>query len=129
MPQTPLPVSEVAKQSGTALKLYTVLIDRALKLGRMRFRVRRTTLAKRLGHSQVRGISKALTVLVRANWITRSVRTYRRDAGGYVSAMIISLPRLREQLRQMCVLNTTRELKRPKRMSVVDEILADRRAH
>jgi hypothetical protein len=127
MPQTPLSVSEVAKQSGTALKLYTVLVDRALKLGRMRFRVRRTTLAKRLGHSQVRGISKALTVLVKAGWITRSVRTYRRDAGGFVSAMIVSLPRLREQLRQMCILNTSKELKRPKRVSVVDEILADRR--
>ncbi|HUT86583.1 MAG TPA: hypothetical protein VMX15_00665 [Candidatus Heimdallarchaeota archaeon] len=127
MPQKALPINEVAKQSGTALKLYTVLTDRALKLGRMRFRVRRTTLAKRLGHSQVRGISRALTVLVKANWITRSVRTYQKDAGGFVSAMIISLPRLREQLRQMCVLSTTRELKRPKRMTVVEEILAERR--
>jgi len=127
MPQKALPINEVAKQSGTALKLYTVLTDRALKLGRMRFRVRRTTLAKRLGHSQVRGISRALTVLVKANWITRSVRTYQKDAGGFVSAMIISLPRLREQLRQMCVLSTTRELKRPRRMTVVEEILAERR--
>jgi len=127
MPQKPLSVSEVNEQSGTALKLYTVLSDRALRLGRMRFRVRRTTLAKRLGHSQVRGISKALTVLVKANWITRSVRTYRKDDGGFTSAMIISLPRLREQLRQMCVLSTTRELKRPKRRSVVEEILAERR--
>lgn len=126
MPQKALPINEVAKQSGTALKLYTVLTDRALKLGRMRFRVRRTTLARRLGHSQVRGISRALTVLVKANWITRSVRTYRKDAGGFVSAMIISLPRLREQLRQMCVLSTTRELKRPKRMTVVEEIMAER---
>jgi len=129
MSQKPLRASEVAQTSGTALKLYMILVDRALRLGKTRLRVKRESLAKALGYTQVRGVSKALTVLARAGWIVRTVRCYKNPSSpsGFRSLLIISLVRLRKQLKASPWVNPPHKSQRKPRREppLVDRIISD----
>lgn len=123
-------VKVLAKTSGTALKVYTVLVDRAFRTGKTRFTVRRKWLASSLGYAQVRSVSKALTVLAKAGWIRRKVRYFKNDRlaeAPFRAVLTVSMIRLKNQLRGMDVARSFNHVeKKPAREpSLVDRVLSE----